>query len=502
MSTPKGYPSQGKNERVFQEFTTVQPLGSGRYGMDVCASIGVAQISTANAITAVLKDEQGLVIGITKAAHGAKVGDVVKFTSGNANTREPRVVKVVDANNFHIGESLAAADAPAATNTYDLLRPTQATISTSGAIATTPGPVQFVLNGVDTEVLEDTAVPANNRPLPVKLVGVTGTLNVTAGDLNVQTTHVGANFDSQRIGDGTDLLAVNADGSINSVVTATNLDIRDLSHTADSVKVGDGTDLMAVNADGSINAVVTATALDIRPLDQSTDSILVIGTDFDIRNLSSATDSILVDGANFDIRALDDSTDSVTAIIAGSVVVTATDLDIRGLVAATDSVAIGDGSDLMTVNADGSINTVVTATNLDIRDLTHVSDSVKVGDGTDLLAVNTDGSINVSVNAESVVDLLDTPILAGSSINASAGALVQVVASTAAITKKIQVSDTTGDFLGWYTGAAASEVLRAITGPGFDGILPFSFAASTRVTVRGMQATVSGAGFVSVNFIG
>ena len=38
----------------------------------------------------------------------------------------------------------------------------------------------------------------------------------------------------------------------------------------------------------------------------------------------------------------------------------------------------------------------VSATNLDIRDLTHVSDSVKIGDGTDFLAVNADGSINVN----------------------------------------------------------------------------------------------------------
>jgi hypothetical protein len=38
----------------------------------------------------------------------------------------------------------------------------------------------------------------------------------------------------------------------------------------------------------------------------------------------------------------------------------------------------------------------VSATNLDIRDLTHVSDSVKIGDGTDFLAINADGSINVN----------------------------------------------------------------------------------------------------------
>ena len=36
------------------------------------------------------------------------------------------------------------------------------------------------------------------------------------------------------------------------VVTATDLDIRDLSHTQDSVKIGDGTDFLAINANGSI----------------------------------------------------------------------------------------------------------------------------------------------------------------------------------------------------------------------------------------------------------
>ena len=47
--------------------------------------------------------------------------------------------------------------------------------------------------------------------------------------------------------------------------------------------------------------------------------------------------------------------------------------------------------------ADGGNSITVDAVNLDIRDLTHVSDSVKVGDGTDLLGINTDGSINVNV---------------------------------------------------------------------------------------------------------
>lgn len=44
-------------------------------------------------------------------------------------------------------------------------------------------------------------------------------------------------------------------------VTATDLDTRDLSQTTDSVRVGDGSDTLAVNADGSINVQFTTGAL-------------------------------------------------------------------------------------------------------------------------------------------------------------------------------------------------------------------------------------------------
>jgi hypothetical protein len=39
----------------------------------------------------------------------------------------------------------------------------------------------------------------------------------------------------------------------------------------------------------------------------------------------------------------------------------------------------------------------VTGSDFDIRDLTHASDSIKIGDGTDFLEINSDGSINVTL---------------------------------------------------------------------------------------------------------
>lgn len=190
-----------------------------------------------------------------------------------------------------------------------------------------------------------------------------------------------------RISDGTvtsQLLAVNADGSINITdnggsitvdgtvtVTATNLDIRDLSHTQDSVKLGDGTDFVAVNADGSLNI----------------------------------TDN------------------------GGSLTVDATNLDIRDLVFATDKVDVSGSS------------VTVTATDLDIRDLSHTQDSVKIGDGTDFLAINADGSINVSLASTPAGDEInDYNTASGIAANASSNHDYTVSAGKTFYLKQIEAS--------------------------------------------------------------
>jgi len=62
---------------------------------------------------------------------------------------------------------------------------------------------------------------------------------------------------------------------------------------------------------------------------------------------------------------------------------------------ASDGSLIAHTANALHVAVQGTVT--VTATDFDIRDLTHVSDSIKVGDGTDFLAVNADGSVNVQV---------------------------------------------------------------------------------------------------------
>jgi hypothetical protein len=516
---------------------------------------------------------------IIATAHAALRGDVIRFTSGAFSGREVRVHAVVDANNFDLAETLSAA--PAAADTFEILRNKAPVINSDGTLFTaSSGNISFLRDAVSTVVTEDTVTPANNRPLPVKLTDVTGDINITAGDIHVQLEHTGANFDSVRIGDGTDTLAVNADGSINvtttesataadggalpavvkviggfdgalvqaiatdasgnlqvdvltlPAVTAVDLDIRDLSHTQDSVRIGDGVDLVSVTAANQMEVAVTAS------LPAGTNNI----GDVDVLTQparSHTTDSIRVG----------DGTDLLLISAAGeaNVIVTSPlpagtnnigDVDVLTQPArshTTDSIRIGDGVDLVNVTAANQLEVAVTAAlpagtnNIgDVDVLTqparsHTTDSIRIGDGTDLLLVSAAGEANVIVTSPlpagtnnigdvdvlslpylSVVDLLDTPLLDASSTNipGSAANSLSVVASLAANVKRIQVLDTTGFWIGVYSGAVATPTLLFVVGPGSDQTIEHSISSGTLISVRSMTAAAITTGEFSMNFMG
>lgn len=117
---------------------------------------------------------------------------------------------------------------------------------------------------------------------------------------------------------------------------------------------------------------------------------------------TAAGQALAIDGSGF--LTISNSSFEVTDG-GGSLTVDAVDLDIRNLNVATNSdhVYLTDstGANALDIDASGFItiaNTsfTVTASDLDIRDITHVSDSIKVGNGTDFLEVNSDGSLNVN----------------------------------------------------------------------------------------------------------
>jgi len=91
---------------------------------------------------------------------------------------------------------------------------------------------------------------------------------------------------------------------------------------------------------------------------------------------------------------------------------------VDGTVAISGTVAVTQSG---TWTIDSITNDVtVDAVNLDIRDLSHTTDSVEIGDGTDTMGVNADGSINVVVAGSSgtkVHDFATATPAAGASAN-------------------------------------------------------------------------------------
>lgn len=86
--------------------------------------------------------------------------------------------------------------------------------------------------------------------------------------------------------------------------------------------------------------IVDATGLSIDVvLDPAESGVTIYGSD---------------DGGTTQTVVLTDATGAI--VVTGTVVVTATDLDIRNLTPTTDEVGIGDGTNSLSVNADGSIN--------------------------------------------------------------------------------------------------------------------------------------------------
>lgn len=110
----------------------------------------------------------------------------------------------------------------------------------------------------------------------------------------------------------------------------------------------------------------------------------------------------------------------------------------------------------------------------------------------------------VNTGVTNVVDQIDsTPLLdvSSSNIPASASAPLQVVASSAAVIRKIVSVEDIGEFIGVYTGAPASEVLLCVLPLG-GGEMEVNIPAATRISLRNMKNSAITSGFISLNLLG
>lgn len=356
---------------------------------------------------------------ITAASHAALKGDVIRMTSGAAVRQEYRVFEV--ATNTITLEQDELSPAPVATDTFQILRPTSLTVGTNGTVTVSSGPVEFVLDSTDTQVEEDTGTPANNVPLPVKLLD-------TSGNENQVTVSGTVTVDSEL-----PAAAALADTTANPTVPGVGSFAQLFNGTTWDRMRGDITNGLDVDVTRSALPTGAATEATLGSIDTDTGTI--------------AGDTTSIDGKTPSLGQ---------AAMAASVPV----------VIASNQSRVPTDANLQVGDADNSATNPVFTDRLD------------------------------------VIDFADTPLIDASSINGSAGAFVQVVASTAAATKAIQVADTGGVFMGIYTGPAASEVLAAQFGPGSNETVEVAIASGTRISLRSLETSGPSGGNIILNFLG
>ena len=112
--------------------------------------------------------------------------------------------------------------------------------------------------------------------------------------------------------------------------------------------------------------------------------------------------------------------------------------------------------------ADGGNSITVDAIDLDIRDLTDATDSVSIGDGTDTLAVNTDGSINVNIVTAALSDEVQDYDTASAVASDATSNHSYTVANTTFILTSIIVSASGDCKFELQVGPVASLVTKAV----------------------------------------
>lgn len=219
-------------------FVTGQNIGSNRKALDVLA-MGLSLF--AEDLTVEVGSDENLVV-IT--GHNAKIGDVLSIgtTANSINETEVVIDEIVGPNSFRLGTILSAA--LQAGDIVSILRPISPRYTADGAgiIYSSNYQYNFLRNGVSQQVVEDTVDPNNNRPLPVKLMGINGTLQLTTDNLDISSDHT---EDSMAIGDGTNLLEITADGEAKTK----DQGIVDITGTHDTAAGTKGVQLMGQRAD-------------------------------------------------------------------------------------------------------------------------------------------------------------------------------------------------------------------------------------------------------------
>ena len=185
MSGISGWPSAKKIVSIWKTLTqaqsktnsnyvTLQDMGCDKIGIDTTTKF----LARLHVGAKVVVSSDARIIEI--AAHGAEVGDVLKFENGVLTAREFPITAIVSASKVLLGTQLDIL--PTNGDQVFICRYITQRCSTDGSqiVSVAQGPTVFTLNGVDQTVIKDTITPSNNKPFPTELIDTTGVVNVRA----------------------------------------------------------------------------------------------------------------------------------------------------------------------------------------------------------------------------------------------------------------------------------------------------------------------------------
>ena len=173
MSGIQGFPSNQKvplGTGITNNFATVIPVDPNRSAIDIprfAFRVDDALVArTAGATTGIDSSSGEKLFWVNDPSTPARVGDFVRFENGAAAFLEIPIVKV-ETNRFLLSVNSGAL--PTVGDTFFIMRYATQRVDDTGSqlVVASPGPSQFVLNGVDVEVERDTTTPANSKPFPV-----------------------------------------------------------------------------------------------------------------------------------------------------------------------------------------------------------------------------------------------------------------------------------------------------------------------------------------------
>jgi hypothetical protein len=335
----------------------------------------------------------------------------------------------------------------------------------------------------------------------------------------MQLEHNGANPDSVQVGNGTNVMAVNAslqaevhdtdlnalltllnakfvtgtdigdvtinnaagaaavniqDGGNSITVDALNLDIRDLTHVSDSVSIGDGVEIMAINA--SLEAQVRD--------DDANTALGTVNTNLGLINAKFGSLGQKASAASAPVVLSSEQEVILTAIQ------TAVEIIDNAIAGTEMQVDIVDGGLLSTeatlaaqsAKFPAALGSTTSAASLSV---TLASDEADIG------------------MAQDDVLTFDTLDISGANITfAGYTELVADIGATAG--KQVHIFTSTGEPLVLAIGAVASEADKMIIFPGGSphAVTPVTLPANARLSLRKLTAGTVSAGFVHINVMG